>query len=505
MKSWAKHPLRVTGRLLWLGGELLFAAINYVRQCAFQSGDSMLLARARWLQRSSRRMLNIFQVEMHVAGSTPPSGLLVRNHLGYLDILVLAVITPSLFVAKSEVRHWPVLGWFARIAGTIFVDRSKPSQAARSADEIAAALRHGALVVLFPEGTSSGGDTVLPFKSSLFEPATKHVYSVTAGLIGYELSDGDVSEEVCYWKDMTLLPHLINLLSKRTIRASVSFTQFRQGSTNRKELARQLHSEVMRLKEAFAPKPTMKVIVTCGPSYEPIDEVRRITNFSTGELGIQLCDALIHAGFEVFCFKGSGATHPGPSGRCHLSLFDTNEDLLELLIEANSDHNVAAVFHVAALCDYKVKRVQDDRGRNCRSAKIASRSGELTINLEPATKIIGKMRDSFPRSILVGGKYELLGARSDALAKAARQIEENRTDACVLNGRAFGPGFAFCHHDNSLREFGDKGGLVQFLAAWLDEVLCASAVGATLRCGFDFEPGRQGGGGEEVSSQRALS
>jgi len=83
MKSWAKHPLRVTGRLLWPGGELLFAAINYVRQCAFQSRDSMLLARARWLQRSSRRMLNIFQVEMHVAGSTPPSALLVCNHLGF--------------------------------------------------------------------------------------------------------------------------------------------------------------------------------------------------------------------------------------------------------------------------------------------------------------------------------------------------------------------------------------------------------------------------------------
>jgi len=61
-----------------------------------------------------------------------------------------------------------------------------------------------------------------------------------------------VSEEVCYWKDMTLVPHLVNLLSKRTIRASVRFTQLREGSTNRKELARQLHSEVLRLKSAVA-------------------------------------------------------------------------------------------------------------------------------------------------------------------------------------------------------------------------------------------------------------
>jgi len=252
MKSWARHPLRVTGRLLWLGAELLLAAIRYVRHCAFQSQDSLLLSRGKWLQLSSRRVLRIFQVETQSVGSVPLNGLLVCNHLSYLDVLVLAALTPSSFVAKSEVRHWPVFGWFARLAGTIFVNRNKPSQAAQSADEMAVALRDGALVVLFPEGTSSGGETVLPFKSSLLEPATRQVHALTAGLIAYEITDGVVSEEVCYWRDMTLMPHLINLLSKQAIRATVSFTELRYGSTNRKELARQLHSEVLRLKESFA-------------------------------------------------------------------------------------------------------------------------------------------------------------------------------------------------------------------------------------------------------------
>lgn len=215
----------------------------------------------------------------------------------------------------------------------------------------------------------------------------------------------------------------------------------------------------------------MKVIVTCGPSYEPIDEVRRITNFSTGELGVLLCNALAHAGFEVFCFKGSGATHPGPGEPCHLSLFNTNDDLLELLRRASASHNIAAVFHVCALCDYRVKRVEDDQGRGCRSAKIASRSGALTIHLEPATKVIGKMRALFPKSILIGWKYELVGLRNDALAKAARQIEANRTEACVVNGRAFGPGFAFCKPGNPPCEFDDKAGLVNFMTAWLEEAL----------------------------------
>lgn len=215
----------------------------------------------------------------------------------------------------------------------------------------------------------------------------------------------------------------------------------------------------------------MKVIVTCGPSCEPIDEVRRITNFSTGELGVQLCNALARAGFEVFCFKGGGATHPGPGEQCHLSLFDTNDDLLELLAQTSASHEIAAVFHVAALCDYRVKRVEDDQGRGCQSAKIASRSGALTIHLEPATKVIGKMRALFPKSILVGWKYELVGTRNDALAKAARQIEENRTNACVLNGRAFGPGFALCQQGNAPRELGDKSELVRFLSAWLEGAL----------------------------------
>jgi phosphopantothenoylcysteine decarboxylase/phosphopantothenate--cysteine ligase len=215
----------------------------------------------------------------------------------------------------------------------------------------------------------------------------------------------------------------------------------------------------------------MKVIVTCGPSYEPIDQVRRLTNFSTGELGVHLSNQLARAGFEVFCLKGSGATHPGPGEQCHLSLFDTNDDLLELLEKTSAAHEIAAVFHVAALCDYKVKRVEDDRGRSCNSPKIASRSGALTISLEPATKVIAKMRHLFPDSIIVGWKYELAGTPAEALAKAARQIEENRTDACVLNGHAFGPGFAFCRASHAVHECSNKTEAIQFLVGWLRETL----------------------------------
>ena len=203
------------------------------------------------MQHCSRRVLGIFKTSIQTSGSVPKRGLLVCNHLGYVDILVLSSITPSIFVSKQEVKNWPVFGWFAKMGGTLFVDRERRTGVGQTTNEIESALDQGALVVLFPEGTSSDGKTVLPFKSSLLEPATRQTHSLFVALIQYEIDDGDASEEVCYWRDTTpLVSHMTNLLSKKTIRASVRFTQLREGSTDRKELARQLHSEVMRLKES---------------------------------------------------------------------------------------------------------------------------------------------------------------------------------------------------------------------------------------------------------------
>jgi 1-acyl-sn-glycerol-3-phosphate acyltransferase len=163
---------------------------------------------------------------------------------------MLAAITPCRFVAKSEVKGWPVFGWFALMAGTIFVERNKRSQTGRAAEEINVALGKGTLVVLFPEGTSSGGETVLPFKSSLLEPVARNTHTLTAGFIQYDLTDGNTSEEVCYWKDMMLVPHFINLLSKRRLHGAVHFVEVRHESKDRKPLARQLHSIVLELKAA---------------------------------------------------------------------------------------------------------------------------------------------------------------------------------------------------------------------------------------------------------------
>ncbi len=248
MRGLLKHPVRVIARLIWLGFELNWAALNFLVYILFPSNSRALQARARWLQAGSRRVLRIFDVEILAAGPIPKHGLLISNHLSYLDILVLSALTPAIFVAKCEVQKWPVFGRFARLGGTLFADRRRRTQVGPLTSELKAALEQAALVVLFPEGTSSDGQDVLPFKSALLQPATNTAFALGASHIHYELEDGNVAGEVCYWKDMTFAPHLLNLLSKKRIHAIVRFSEFGERSADRKELARQLRSEVLKLK-----------------------------------------------------------------------------------------------------------------------------------------------------------------------------------------------------------------------------------------------------------------
>ena len=203
-----------------------------------------------WLQRTARQVGRIFRLEIQSAGTIPTRGLLISNHVSYVDILVLVSLTPAVFVAKREVKSWPVMGWLAQLGGTVFIDRQRRTHVGEVNDEIQTALADGALVIIFPEGTSSDGQTILPFKSSLLEPAAQQQHLLTIGCIGYMLADGDAGAEVCYWGDHVFFPHLLNLLSKRRVGASVRFASVGQHSTDRKELAQQLHAAVLELRKS---------------------------------------------------------------------------------------------------------------------------------------------------------------------------------------------------------------------------------------------------------------
>jgi phosphopantothenoylcysteine synthetase/decarboxylase len=211
----------------------------------------------------------------------------------------------------------------------------------------------------------------------------------------------------------------------------------------------------------------MKVIVTCGPSYEPIDEVRRLTNFSTGQLGVLLANRLSSAGHEVICCKGTGATCEERLEDAQLVPFATNDDLHSALAEIAKVQEIGGVFHAAALCDYRVKSVTSAAGADLSAAKIASRAGELTLQLEPATKLLPKLRALFPQARIVGWKYELEGSREDAIARAESQLHEGEVDLCVLNGRAYGNGFGLCRAGQPLVHCDGKPELSVWFVGWL--------------------------------------
>ena len=243
----ARHPFRVVGRLLWLGWIVVTGVLDFLFHLGF-GGKNSRTRRAVFLQRHCRRALKMFRLQPQVDGTVPTRGLLISNHLSYLDILLISSITPAVFVSKRDVKYWPVFGQFASMAGTVYVDRERRTQVGDVNDEIQQALDAGALVVLFPEGTSSGGESVLPFKSALLQPAAGQKHPISVGCIRYAIDDGDAADEVCYWGDDTFFPHMLNLMGKQQVRATVRFASVRSMTEDRKELARQLRDEVLALK-----------------------------------------------------------------------------------------------------------------------------------------------------------------------------------------------------------------------------------------------------------------
>lgn len=199
-------------------------------------------------------------------------------------------------------------------------------------------------------------------------------------------------------------------------------------------------------------------VVTCGPAYEPIDSVRRITNHSTGEIGVFLSDALAARGFHVVCFRGEMATFPAPSS-AQVHSFTTNDSLEALF--AGLPGAPVVIFHAAALSDYRVGSVKGTRV----TGKIRSDLKELVIHLTPATKLLPLLPERFPDALIIGWKYELDGTREDALERGRHQIAAVGTAASVVNGKAYGDGFGLLE-GGVLRHFPDKQSLSAYLAEW---------------------------------------
>ena len=201
-------------------------------------------ALVRWW---SAKLLNILNVTVRIEGrvpaETPNGAMIAANHVSWLDIFLISSVRPTRFIAKSEIREWPIAGWIVEKAGTLFIRRGVRREIMRISERVHEALAQGDCVGLFPEGLTSEGDKLLKFHSSLFEPAVANRAVVHPAAIRYENADGTLCRDASYVGERTFMESLTLIIGQRSILARVGFAAAidTEGATRR---------EVMKIAEA---------------------------------------------------------------------------------------------------------------------------------------------------------------------------------------------------------------------------------------------------------------
>lgn len=177
----------------------------------------------RLISRWSRRLLEILgiRVRAHGVERFAPRTLVVANHVSWLDIWLLHSVTAVCFVAKSEIRRWPVIGWMAARARTLFIERERKRDTHRISGTIQAALHADEAVAVFPEGTTSDGSEVRRFHASLLQPAVDLQVRVVAVAIRYRNPDGSLNTDVAYADETTLWQSVRRVLSHPEVHAEI--------------------------------------------------------------------------------------------------------------------------------------------------------------------------------------------------------------------------------------------------------------------------------------------
>jgi 1-acyl-sn-glycerol-3-phosphate acyltransferase len=210
-------------------------------------GPVSLERRALWAQEASRGVLKSLGIRSHVTGQPPTHGLVVSNHLSYLDILILSSAMPCFFVAKAEIAGWPFFGHAARACGTLFINRGSLASALSVSEQIADRLKLEVPVLFFPEGTTSDGSSLLRFHSRFFEPAILAGAPVTTAALRYVIEDGTPERELCWFGDALFLPHILKALGTPGFSARVRFGQ-PQVYTDRRMAADQTYAEIAAMR-----------------------------------------------------------------------------------------------------------------------------------------------------------------------------------------------------------------------------------------------------------------
>lgn len=224
----------VVGWVLWHGA----APLGWIAPAALER-IRVGLVRA-WARGVSRALA----LRVEVRG-TPPAApfVLVTNHLSYLDVIVLRAVVDGVFVAKEEVRTWPVFGALAQLVGTLFVPRRVTRLLTEAGAAIAQAVEDRRGVILFAEGTSTDGRTILPLRTALLDWAARRTHPVHVATIWYDTAPDDppARDALCWWGDMSFLPHLRRVARLRSASAVIRFSPHPVAATDRQQLGALIH------------------------------------------------------------------------------------------------------------------------------------------------------------------------------------------------------------------------------------------------------------------------
>lgn len=236
-----------TGLLLWPALQIISHVCKGVLILILIFPFAKEVSKKHHIQKWSRQLLKLFHLKLKVinADDLPKSGgyLIAANHISWIDIASIQSFLPCRFVAKSEVAGWPVFGWMARQTGTLFIRRDNKRHGKEIAKQLEDLLPKEPICI-FPEGTSTAGDRVLPFKTNLFEPAAQTQVPTFPMAIRYLNEDGQYSDATAFIGEMTLIDSITKMLRSKAITVELIFAPSPATDLDRKGLAEYCETRV---------------------------------------------------------------------------------------------------------------------------------------------------------------------------------------------------------------------------------------------------------------------
>jgi 1-acyl-sn-glycerol-3-phosphate acyltransferase len=239
---------RLDLRLVLRLTRVVFHMFEGMATCAFIFPWISVDKRNLHIRRWSRQLLAMCNVGVQMTQDSEvplKQGMIVANHVSWLDIFVINALYPCRFVAKSEIRSWPLAGWLVEKAGTVFIERGNRRELRHVFKGLVTALHSGQRVAFFPEGTTAAQGTLLPFHANLFEAAVDAKVKVQPFALSYVDEKGHNHPAVDFIGDMTFVESVIAILEGKPVRARLACLPVMEGEgAHRRELAQAAHDAI---------------------------------------------------------------------------------------------------------------------------------------------------------------------------------------------------------------------------------------------------------------------